>query len=222
MLRLTSTSNIDPLINLIKTDFNEKNFINLINFIENELKDKIDFEKIINFLLYTFDNEFLSIEQTLQISNLIFQHTKLNNKTFKNLLQFLIDLLQLNIHLSPKIFLNLIENNQDNNQTIEQIKIMLNAKNGKYAVADWKRTMLQLLTILFNREDNHEELRNIAQQSPMLQMAIFKQQLESYWRKTSDNQSDDNKQGKQRTNRSVHNRLLIPSSLLCVFFTCRR
>jgi len=222
MSRLTSTSSIDPLIDSIKTNLNEKNFFNLIHFIENELKDKIDFEKLINFLLYTFDNEFLSIEQTLQISNLIFQHTKLNNKTFKNLLQFLIDLLQLNIHLSPKIFLNLIENNQDNNQTIEQIKIMLNAKNGKYAVADWKRTMLQLLTILFNREDNHEELRNIAQQSPMLQMAIFKQQLESYWRKTSDNQSDDNKQGKQRTNRSVHNRLLIPSSLLCVFFTCRR
>jgi len=192
MLRLTSTSNIDPLINLIKTDFNEKNFINLINFIENELQDKIDFEKIINFILYTFDNEFLTIEQTLKISNLIIQHKKLNNKTFQNLLQFLIDLLQSNIHLSPKSFLNSIENNQDDNQTIEQIIIMLKAKNGKYAVADWKRTMLQLLTILFDREGNHEQLRNIAQQSPMLQMTTFKQQLETYWTKTS----DENKQRK--------------------------
>jgi hypothetical protein len=64
--------------------------------------------------------------------------------------------------------------------------------------------MLQLLTIIFDREDNHEELRNIAQQSPMLQMTTFKQQLESYWRKTSDNQSDENKQRKQRRKRSTY------------------
>ncbi|CAF1447150.1 unnamed protein product, partial [Rotaria sordida] len=95
---------INELINIIKTNLNEENFLNLIHFIQNDLNDKNDFEKIIHFILYTFDNEFLSIEQTLQISNFIFQHTKLNNKPYKNLLQFLIDLLQLHIHSSPKFF----------------------------------------------------------------------------------------------------------------------
>jgi len=190
--RLISTSNIDSLIDLIKTDLNEKNWMNLIGFIQNELNDKNDFQKIINFIISTFDNQVLSIEQTLQISNLIFQHSKMNNKSFKNLLQFLLDLLQLNIHSSPKVFLNLIENNQDNNQTIDQIIIILKAQNGKYAIADWKKTMIQLLKILFDRNDDHEQLINIVQQSPMLQMPIFKQQLEPYWKKTS----DENKQRK--------------------------
>ena len=43
--------------------------------------------------------------------------------------------------------------------------------------------MIQLLIILFNREENYQQLINIAQQSPMLQMATFKQQLETYWKK---------------------------------------
>ncbi len=194
--RLISTSNIDSLIDLIKTDLNEKNWMNLIGFIQNELNDKNDFQKIINFIISTFDNQVLSIEQTLQISNLIFQHSKMNNKSFKNLLQFLLDLLQLNIHSSPKVFLNLIENNQYNNQTIDQIIIILNAQNGKYAIADWKKTMIQLLKILFDRHDDHEQLINIVQQSPMVQMPIFKQQLEPYWKKTS----DENKQRKFTNN----------------------
>jgi len=153
---------------------------------------------MINFILYTFDNEFLSIEQTLKISNLIFQHEKFNNKTFKNLLQFLIDLLQVNIHSSPKIFLNLMENNRDMDQIMPQIIIMLTAKNGKYAVADWKRTMAQLLIILFERQENCEQLRDIAQQSPMLQMATFKQRLEPSGEKSSDNKSDEKKERKFR------------------------
>lgn len=190
--RLALTSNIDPLIHLIKTDLNKENFQNLISFIENELKEKNDLEKLINFILYTFDEKCLTIEQTLQIINLILQ----KNKTFKNLLQFLIDLLQLNIHSSPKIFLNLFENNQDNQQTIQQIISILKIKNGKYAIADWKRTMMQLLTIIFNRQGDHEQLRNIAQQSPMLQMTTFKQQL----------QSDDNRQRKFTNNYSFIDR----------------
>ncbi|CAF3437622.1 unnamed protein product [Rotaria sp. Silwood1] len=191
--RLTSISNIDQLINLIKTNLNKENFLNLIHFIQNELNDKNDFEKLINFILYTFDNEFLSIEQTLEISNLIFQHKKLNNKTYKNILRFLIDLLQLNIHSSPKIFLNLIDNNQENDQIINQITMILKVQNGKYAIEDWKKIMIQLLKILFNRQHNYEKLKDIAQQSAMFQQSIYKQQLESCWKKTSDNQSDENK-----------------------------
>ncbi|CAF3890479.1 unnamed protein product, partial [Rotaria sordida] len=192
--RLILKSNINELINLIKTNLNEENFLNLIHFIQNDLNDKNDFEKLINFILYTFDNEFLSIEQTLQISNLIFQHTKLNNKTYKNLLQFLIDLLQFHIHSSPKMFLNLIENNQENNQIINQIIIILKIQHGKYATADWKKTMINLLKILFDRQDNYEQLKDIAQQSPMFQQVIFKQQLESCLKKPLDNQSNENKQ----------------------------
>jgi hypothetical protein len=71
---------------------------------------------------------------------------------------------------------------------------MLKSPNGKYAVADWKRTMIQLLINLFNRQDDYEQLKEIAQQSPMLQMTVFKQQLESYWKKTSDDQSDDTRE----------------------------
>jgi hypothetical protein len=197
--RLISISNIDSLIDLIKTDFNEKNWMNLIDFIQNELNDKNDFQKIIDFIIGTFDQQILSIEQTFQITNLIFHHSKLNNKTLKNLLQFLLELLQLNIHSSPKVFLNLIENNQDNNQTIDQIRIILNAKNGKYAIADWKNTMIQLLKFLFDRPDDHQQLINIAQQSSMFQIPIFKQQLEACMKKTS----NENKQGKF-TNQCCH------------------
>jgi hypothetical protein len=91
-----------------------------------------------------------------------------------------------------------MENNQDMNQIIPQIIIMLTAKNGKYAVADWKRTMAQLLIILFERQENYEQLKDIAQQSPMLQMATFKQRLEPYGEKSSDNQSDEKKERKFR------------------------
>ncbi|CAF3633749.1 unnamed protein product [Rotaria sp. Silwood1] len=192
--RLTLILNIDVLINLLQTNLNENNFSNLIYFIQNELKQKDDFNKLISFLIYTFDNEFLSIEQTLQISNLIFQHSKLNNKTFKHLLQFLIELLQLKIHSSPKIFLKLIKNNQDNDQTINQIEIILKVQKGKYAIAEWKRSMMSLLEILFDRSDNFEQLKDIALQSSMFQQGIFKQQIESYAKKTPDNQSDENEE----------------------------
>ncbi len=47
-----------------------------------------------------------------------------------------------------------------------------------------------------DRQNNHQQLRNIAQPSPMLQIETFKQQLQAYWRKTSENQSDENKQRK--------------------------
>ena len=190
MTRSNSISDIDPLINLLKTDLNEKNYSNLINFIENNLKDKNDFDKIINFILSTFDNQFLSIEQTLYISNLIIQHSKLNNKTFKNLLQFLIDLLQQNVHSSPKFLLNSIETNQDHHQTMEHIIIMLTLPTGKYAIADWKRSMMNLLIIIFDRQDDFDNIKDIALQSPMLQTPTFKQQLESY----SKNTSDENKE----------------------------
>ncbi|CAF0880501.1 unnamed protein product [Adineta steineri] len=187
--RLKSESNIDLLIESIKTNLNEENFINLINFIRNDLNDKNDFEKVIQFLFYTFDNEYLSIEQTLQISNLINQHSKFNMKSLKNLLKFLIELLQFNIHSSPKIFLSLIETKQHNDRTMKQILTILKAQNGKYAIADWKKTMIHLLTILFDRKENSEQLKDIAQQSPMFQVPIFKQQLASCWNK----QSDENK-----------------------------
>ena len=74
--RLTLTSNIDPLIDLIKINLNEKNFLNLINFIKNDLNEKIDFEKLINFILYTFDEQCLNIEQTLK-------NNKFNYSTYK-------------------------------------------------------------------------------------------------------------------------------------------
>jgi hypothetical protein len=183
---------MDSLIDLIKTDFNEANWKNLIGFIQNELNDKDDFQAIVNFVLETFDKQILSIERTLQMTNLIIQHTKLNNKSLKNLLEFLLDLLRLNIYSSPKVFLKLIEHNQENKQTIDQIIIILNAKNGKHAIADWKKTMIQVLKLLFDRLDNHQQLINIAQQSPMFQMPIFKQQLEACWKKTT----DENHQGK--------------------------
>ena len=195
--RRTSTSDINGLIELVKTNLNEKNWMNLMDFIQNELSEKNDFGELIKFLLHTFDYELLSIEQALQITNLLFEHPKLNNQSWKNLLQFLLDLLQLNIRSSPKVFLHLIENNQDNSQTIDQILMILNAKSGEYAVADWKRTMMQLLTILFDRKGDHKELRNIAQQSPMLQMAVVEhEELECNSKKTSDNQANGNKERK--------------------------
>ena len=81
MTRLVLTSDINLLISLIKTNLNEQNYHNFIYFIQNELNDKNDFEKIINFIVDIFDNQLLSIEQTFEISNLIFGHSKLNHKT---------------------------------------------------------------------------------------------------------------------------------------------
>ena len=196
MIGLTSTLSINILINLIKTDLNEQNYFNFIDFIQNKLNDKNDFEKIINLIIYTFDDQVLSIKQTLEISNLIFQHSKLNHKTYKNLLRFLIDLLELDIHSSPKIYLNLIQNNQENDQIINQIKIILKIQNGKYAIADWKRTMFDLLKILFNRSDNFEQLKACTQQSPMFQNTKFKKNLETYWNITLDNQCNDDEERK--------------------------
>ncbi|CAF3068718.1 unnamed protein product [Rotaria sp. Silwood2] len=190
----TPRSTIDPLIHLLKKDLNEKNFSNLIYFIKNELKQKINFQKLVCFLKYTFDNEFLSIEQTLQISNLTLQNSKLKNKKSKHLLQFLIELLQLKIHLSSQVLLKLIQNNQENNQIINQISLMLTVQTGRYATVEWKGAMMRLLIILFDRSDNYEQLKDIALESPMLQYGIYKQQLESYMTKISDNQSDENKE----------------------------
>ncbi|CAF4909622.1 unnamed protein product, partial [Rotaria magnacalcarata] len=80
-------------------------------------------------------------------------------------LQYLIELLKSNVHSSPKVFLNLIENNQENNQIVNQITIMLIAQNGKYAVAEWRKAMMNILKILCNRRDQNEQLKDIAQQS---------------------------------------------------------
>ncbi|CAF3369568.1 unnamed protein product, partial [Rotaria socialis] len=190
----TVTSNIGVLISLLKTDLNESNFSNLIYFIQNRLKQKPDFRKLINFLIYSFDNEFLSIRQTLQISNLIFRYSKLNNNNSEHFLQFLIELLQLEIHSSPKFFLKLIRCDQENDEIISQITIMLTMQTGTYATVEWKRSMLSLLQIIFDRSDNYEDLKDIALRSSMFQKVIFRQQLESYAKKTSDNQSDENKE----------------------------
>ncbi|CAF2201932.1 unnamed protein product [Rotaria magnacalcarata] len=192
--RSTVTSDIDLLISLLKTDLNESNFSNLIYFIQNRLKQKPDFRKLIHFLIYSFDNEFLSIRQTLQILNLIVRYSKLNNNNSEHFLQFLIELLQLEIHSSPKLFLKLIQCNQENDQIISQITIMLTMQTGINATVEWKRSMLSLLQILFDRSDNYEELKDIALRSSMFQKVIFRQQLESYAKKTSDNQSDENKE----------------------------
>ena len=204
MTRLASTSDINLLINLMKTNLNEQNYHNFIYFIQNELNDKNDFEKIINFIVDTFDNQLLSIEQTLEISNLIFRHSKLNYKTYKNLLRFFIDLLELGIHSSPKVYLNLIKNNQENDQIINQITIILKIQSGKYAIAEWKRTMIDLLKVLFNRLDKFERLRTLSQQSPMFQDTIFKKNLETYWKTTLDNQRKDDEERKFVRNPMTH------------------
>lgn len=196
LTRLSSIINIDTLINLLKTTPNEDNFSNLILFIQNELKTRSDFEKLIEFVLYTFDNQFLSIEQTLQISNLLCQHPNLNNKTLKNLLQYLIELLELKIHSSPKLFLNSIENNQENDDMIRQITIMLTVQNGKYAVAAWRKAMFEILKILANRTDDYKNLPDIAQQSPMFRKPQQQQALESCLTILSNNLSDTNKERK--------------------------
>ncbi|CAF2799963.1 unnamed protein product [Rotaria sp. Silwood2] len=194
--RSASIVTVDTLMNILIIDLNESHFSNLIHFIQNKLKQETDFTKLTSFLIYTFDNEFLSIEQTYELSNLIFQHSKLDNEKLKHLLQFLIELLQFGIHSSPKIFLKQIEKHQDNDQTINQITIMLTAQYGKYAIFEWIRAMMNLLEILFNRSNNYEQLKDIALQSPMFQKSAFKQQLESYMKKTSDDQSDENKECK--------------------------
>ncbi|CAF3201556.1 unnamed protein product [Rotaria socialis] len=194
LTRLTPILNVDSLIDILKTNLNQINFSNLIDFIKNELKHQDDFEKLIHFLLYTFDNEFLSIEQTLEISNLIYNHSNFNNKSLKNLLQYLIELLKSNVHSSPKVFLNLIENNQENNQIVNQITIMLTAQNGKYVVADWRKAMMNILKILCNRRDRNEQLKDIAQQSSMFNKTTFKQKLKSCWEQTPDNTADENKE----------------------------
>ncbi|UJR38217.1 hypothetical protein I4U23_030890 [Adineta vaga] len=181
----TSLSNLDLLIESIQTNMNETNYENLIHFIENDLKDKNDLDKLFNFILSTFDNQCLTITQTLQLSNLVIQHAK----TFKNLLQFLIDLLQLNIHISPKNLLNIIENNQETDQTMNQIITILKTPNGKYAIADWKKTMIRLVTIWFHRNENNQQLKDLAQQSPLFQTPIFRQQLESCWNHPTDENS---------------------------------
>ncbi|CAF3993397.1 unnamed protein product [Rotaria sordida] len=54
--------------------------------------------------------------------------------------------------------------------------------------------MINLLKILFDRQDNYEQLKDVAQQSPMFQQIMFKQQLESSLKKTLDSQSNENKQ----------------------------
>jgi len=175
----TKTSNVDLLINTLKSNLNKTNFEHLIEFIRNDVKDKDDLEKLINFVVYTFDEQFLSIEQTIQLVNLIYSHSKLTNKTFQNLFQFLLDLLQQNIHSSPKVYLKLIQTNQDNQQTYEQIVLMLELQTANSAIADWKKAMIQILTILCQRENRAEQLKTIARQSPMFKMNIFKQQLEA-------------------------------------------
>lgn len=188
--RLTISSDLDPLLHSLKTDFKAQTFENLMEFIRNELKEKEDLDKLVNFILNTFDQEFLSIEQTIQLTNSVLHHPKFTNKTFQNLLQFLLDLLQLRLHSSPKVLLKSIENHQE---VHEQIFLILKNPYGNSATAEWKKTMIQIITLLLQRENQPEsQLKSIAQQSPMFQMNIFKQQLETSWGKPS----DENQPGK--------------------------
>ena len=79
--RLIIASDIDPLINSLQTNVNEKNFSNLIDFIEKKLTDKNDFPKLINFLLSTFDQKCLSIEQMIQLYLVLMMPSKKKTKS---------------------------------------------------------------------------------------------------------------------------------------------
>ncbi|CAF5222115.1 unnamed protein product, partial [Rotaria magnacalcarata] len=68
------------------------------------------------------------------------------------------------------------------------------AQNGKYAVAEWRKAMMNILKILCNRRDQNEQLKDIAQQSSMFNKTTFKQKLKSCWEQTSDNPADENKE----------------------------
>ncbi|CAF1460969.1 unnamed protein product [Adineta ricciae] len=184
--RLPSSSNLDRLIESIKNKFNEDTYEKLIHLVENDLREKSDMDKLFNFILSTFDNQCLTIAQTLQLAN----RTIELSKTLKNSLQFLVDLLQQNLHVSPKNLLNSIETHQSTDQTRHQIIIILKTPNAKYAIADWKKTMIRIITILHDQNNNNQQWQNIAQQSTMFHAPIFRQQLDLCF----NHQSDENKE----------------------------
>ena len=175
-----TTSEIDSLLNAVLIDPSETNFQSLVNFIEAKLKDKNYFGKITELILSNFDRQFLSIEQTRQLCTLLHQHRNLDDKPMKAMLQFLIDLLEQNIQVSPIYLLNQIETNAFNTQLQAQIITMLQIPSSKQAIAKWKKIMVQLLIVLFDRDPNEQQLRKIAQESPMLRTPECKEQLKSY------------------------------------------
>lgn len=180
-----TTPEIDSLLNAVLIDPSETNFHSLVNFIQVKLKDKNYFGKITELILSSFDRQFLSIDQTRQLCILLHQHRNLDDKPMKTMLQFLIDLLEQNIQVSPVYLLNQIESNASNAQLRPQLITMLQIPSSKQAIAKWKKSMVQLLIVLFDRDPNEQQLRKIAQESPMLRAPECKEQLKSYCQPTA-------------------------------------
>lgn len=125
-------------------------------------------------------------------------------KTLKNPLQFLVDLLQQNVHVSPKRLLNSIETHQ----STDQIIIILKSPNAKHAIADWKKTILRIITILYHQNGNNQQWKDVAQQSTMFHSPTFRQQLDLCF----NHQSDENKERKLTDYRKLISNLRILAS----------
>ena len=170
-----STVEIDSLL----ADPSEANFQSLVKFVEGKLKDKSYSSKLIELILSTFDRQCLSLEQTRQLTTILHQHGQWDDKSSKAMLQFLLDLLGRSVHRSPVYLLNQIETEASKDQTRQQIITMLQIPTGNNATAKWKKSMVQLLLVLFNRDPHDQQLRKIAQESAMLRAAEFQEQLKT-------------------------------------------
>lgn len=197
--RLTSEASspaLDSFIDALQKETNEQNLVNLLHFIPTKLTGQQDRETMINLILSTFEKPFLSIEQTLRIIGALQHNTMSKNKQLGNLLQFLADLLQLKIHSSPRVLLEQLKRDSSDERSLQQVTTMLEATNGKYATAEWKRSMTELVLYLTPRND---QISTLAEQSTMLQGASFQKQLQSSVEKSSDKQPDQTNTRKSRT-----------------------
>ena len=72
------------------------------------------------------------------------------------------------------MLLKQLQSNPSDEQTLRQVITMLESVNGKYATAEWKRNMTELVLYLSPRND---QIFTLAEQSAMLQGASFQKQL---------------------------------------------
>ena len=182
-----STSALDSFIDALRKEASEQNLVNLLHFIPTKLTGPQDRETMINLILSTFDKPFLSIEHTLRIIEAMQHNAISNHKPLKNLLQFLVDLLQLKMHSSPQVLLKQLQRSPSDEQSLRQANTMLEATNGKDATAEWKRNMTELVLYLAPRND---QISTLAEQSTMLQGASFQKRLKSSEEKPSNDQPD--------------------------------
>jgi hypothetical protein len=182
----SAATDVDALLAAIDVNFDERLLTILLEFVRTKLNEKVHLEKIVSRLLSTFDSQCLPVKSTVRLTQSLLEHPMLDKQPSKNLLRFLLHLLQLNIHASPKSLLEKINRNPKDAHLHEQVTSFLEHPLGQHAPGKWKTTMVQLLQQLSQQYKDNDRWQHMIRSSPMLKTRTLQDSLKSYWGKTSE------------------------------------